>query len=110
MARFSGPATDFRGDLFPKTGPVWPRPQARIGWHRACLIPDRSEKAMAKISPFKFLQEVRAETEKVTWPTRRETAITTIMVFVMVAIASVFFLVADQVIRVFVTFVLGLGS
>ncbi|MGE3144783.1 MAG: preprotein translocase subunit SecE [Pseudorhodoplanes sp.] len=64
---------------------------------------------MAKISPFKFLQEVRAETEKVTWPTRRETAITTVMVFVMVAIASVFFLLADQVIRLAVTFILGIG-
>jgi len=41
-------------------------------------------------SPFKFLQEVRSETAKVTWPTRRETTITTIMVFVMVALASVF--------------------
>ena len=65
---------------------------------------------MAKTSPFKFLQEVRSETDKVTWPSRRETAITTGMVFVMVAIASVFFLVADQVIRIFVTFVLGIGS
>lgn len=59
-------------------------------------------------SPFKFLQEVRSETAKVTWPTRRETVITTIMVFIMVAIASVFFFVADQVIRVLVTFVLGI--
>ena len=65
---------------------------------------------MAKISPFKFLQEVRAETEKVTWPTRRETAITTVMVFVMVALASIFFLVADQIIRFVVTLILGLGS
>lgn len=65
---------------------------------------------MAKTSPFKFLQEVRSETEKVTWPTRRETAITTGMVFVMVALAAVFFLLADQVIRIFVTFVLGIGS
>ena len=54
---------------------------------------------MAKFSPFKFLQEVRDETDKVTWPTRRETAITTAMVFVMVAISSVFFLLADQAIR-----------
>ena len=65
---------------------------------------------MAKVSPFRFLQEVRAEMAKVTWPSRRETAITTAMVFVMVAIASVFFLVADQIIRIFITFVLGLGS
>jgi transcriptional antiterminator NusG len=58
---------------------------------------------MAMISPFKFLQEVRAEAQKVTWPSRRETAITTAMVFVMVAIASVFFLVADPILRMFVT-------
>ena len=61
------------------------------------------------MSPFKFLQEVRSETSKVTWPTRRETAVTTVMVFVMVAIASVFFLLADQVIRLLVTFVLGIS-
>ena len=65
---------------------------------------------MAKISPFKFMQEVRAEAQKVTRPTRRETAVTTAMVFVMVAIASVFFLVADQIMRVVVTFLLGIGG
>jgi preprotein translocase subunit SecE len=65
---------------------------------------------MAKISPFKFLQEVRAEGEKVTWPTRRETLITTIMVFVMVALASVLFLVADQIIRVLITYILGVAG
>jgi preprotein translocase subunit SecE len=65
---------------------------------------------MAKISPFKFLQEVRAETDKVTWPTRRETAITTVMVFVMVAVTSVLFLVADQIIRIAITFILGIGT
>ena len=65
---------------------------------------------MAKISPFKFLQEVRAEADKVTWPTRRETMITTAMVFVMVAVASVLFLVADQIIRVFITFILGVAA
>ena len=58
---------------------------------------------MAKFSPFKFMQEVRAETDKVTWPTRRETAITTAMVFVMVAVSAIFFFLADQVIRVFIT-------
>jgi len=65
---------------------------------------------MAKISPFKFMQEVRAEAQKVTWPTRRETLVTTAMVFVMVAAASIFFLVADQIMRVLVTFVLGIGG
>ena len=63
---------------------------------------------MAKFSPFKFLQEVRAETEKVTWPSRRETAITTAMVFVMVAVSSIFFLLADQAIRLFITTILNM--
>ena len=61
-------------------------------------------------SPFKFLQEVRAEADKVTWPTRRETLITTIMVFVMVALSSILFLVADQIIRIVITFILGIAG
>jgi preprotein translocase subunit SecE len=65
---------------------------------------------MAKISPFKFLQEVRAETDKVTWPTRRETMITTIMVFIISAVAAVFFLIVDLIIRWMVTTVLNLAS
>jgi preprotein translocase subunit SecE len=59
-------------------------------------------------SPFKFLQEVRSEATKVTWPTRRETMITTIMVFVMVALASIFFFASDQIIRYLITLVLGI--
>ena len=50
-------------------------------------------------SPFEFMQQVRAEGAKVTWPSRRETLITTAMVFVFAIIASLFFLLADQVIR-----------
>ena len=60
------------------------------------------------ISPFKFLQEVRLETAKVTWPSRREVTITTIMVFVMVALASIFFFAADQIIRYLITLILGI--
>jgi preprotein translocase subunit SecE len=63
-----------------------------------------------KVSPFKFLQEVRAEGQKVTWPSRRETAITTAMVFIMVAIAAVFFLFADQIMRIVVKYVLSIGG
>jgi preprotein translocase subunit SecE len=64
---------------------------------------------MPKVSPFKFLQEVRAEGAKVTWPSRRETAVTTAMVFVMVAVASIFFLLADQLMRIIVQLVLRIG-
>ena len=64
---------------------------------------------MAKVSPFKFLQEVRSETQKVTWPTRRETMITTSMVFIFVVIAAVFFLVADKIIGFVVRTLLGIS-
>ena len=66
--------------------------------------------AMARASLFKFLQEVRAEGQKVTWPTRKETTVTTIMVFIMVVIASIFFLLADQIMRITVSFLLGISS
>ena len=65
---------------------------------------------MPKVSPFQFLKEVHAEALKVTWPSRRETAVTTAMVFVMVAVASVFVLLADQIMRFVITLVLGIGG
>ena len=65
---------------------------------------------MARTSPFKFLQEVREETEKVTWPSRRETAITTAMVFVMVAVTSIFFFFVDFFARNVITLILGIGG
>jgi preprotein translocase subunit SecE len=46
-------------------------------------------------NPIQFLQEVRAEAAKVTWPSRKETMITTAMVLIMVFIASLFFVVID---------------
>jgi len=64
---------------------------------------------MAKANPFVFLQQVRSEVGKVTWPTRRETLITTAMVFVMVFLAAMFFLAADQAMAWGVRFLLGLG-
>jgi preprotein translocase subunit SecE len=63
-----------------------------------------------KFNLFKFLQEVRAEGQKVTWPSRRETAITTAMVFVMTTITAIFFLFADQIMRMVVTLVLSVGG
>lgn len=65
---------------------------------------------MANVSPVKFLKEVRDEVKKVTWPSRRETTITTIMVFAFATLAAVFFFIADQVIRAGVTVLLHLGS
>ena len=60
-------------------------------------------------TPFEFLQQVRSETSKVVWPSRRETLITTGMVMLMVVFTSVFFLVVDEGLRVAVSLALGLG-
>jgi preprotein translocase subunit SecE len=65
---------------------------------------------MAKTNPAEFIQQVRNEGAKVTWPSRKETVITTAMVFVMVVLASIFFLVTDQVLRFVVRLVLGIGG
>ena len=65
---------------------------------------------MAKTSPIEFFQQVRQEVSRVTWPTRKETMVTTAMVFVMVGVAAIFFLIADQIMRFVVTLVLGIGG
>lgn len=65
---------------------------------------------MARPGIFEFIQQVRNETSKVTWPTRRETVVTTIMVFIMSVVAAVFFLLVDMVIRWGLGLVLGLGQ
>ena len=61
-------------------------------------------------NPFHFIEEVRQETSKVTWPTWKEVWITTIMVLIMVALTSVFFLLTDMIISNLVQFVLRLGQ
>ncbi|MGI9521079.1 MAG: preprotein translocase subunit SecE [Hyphomicrobiaceae bacterium] len=64
---------------------------------------------MAKFNPFQFAQEVRQETAKVTWPTRKETWITTAAVLVMVVLSALFFMVADQALGFLVSLLLGIG-
>lgn len=70
----------------------------------------KADKPRKKANPVEFLQQVRAEGAKTTWPTRKETGITTVMVFIMVAIASVFFLVVDLILQSGVGFILDLGG
>jgi preprotein translocase subunit SecE len=65
---------------------------------------------MAKINPLEFARQVRQEVGKVTWPTRKETLITTAMVFVMVVLAAIFFFIVDQVLSLLMRYVIGLGS
>ncbi|MEE8145405.1 MAG: preprotein translocase subunit SecE [Kiloniellales bacterium] len=65
---------------------------------------------MAKFNPGQFVREVRQEVSKVTWPTRKETTITTGMVFLMVFLAALFFLLVDQILSFGVRQILGLGA
>lgn len=65
---------------------------------------------MARVNPAQFIQQVRAETAKVVWPTRRETLLTTVMVFIMAALAAVFFFLVDQVIGLGIDQILNLGA
>jgi preprotein translocase subunit SecE len=65
---------------------------------------------MANTSPLEFLRQVRQEVGRVTWPTRKETTVTTAMVFAMVVLAAIFFFLVDEVLARGVQFVLGIGS
>ncbi len=65
---------------------------------------------MAQINPVKFIQEVRQEVSKVTWPTRNEVLVSTIMVLIFTALASTFFLLADQIIFQLVQLMLRIGG
>lgn len=63
---------------------------------------------MKNINPSKFFREVKREGQKIVWPTRKETLITTAMVFVMVLIFSLFFLLVDNIISWLIRLILGL--
>lgn len=63
----------------------------------------------SKTNPFQFLQQVRAETEKVTWPSRRETMISTGLVLAMAFLAALFFFLADQLMAYAIEIILGFG-
>jgi preprotein translocase subunit SecE len=70
----------------------------------------RAERHMAKTTnPFTFLQQARSETAKVTWPSRRETMISTVMVLGFAIIAMIFFFAADQLMAFAVEQILGMG-
>lgn len=65
---------------------------------------------MAKINPLEFARQVRQEVAKVTWPTRKETGVTTAMVFAMVVLAALFFFVVDWLLSLLMRLILGLGG
>jgi preprotein translocase subunit SecE len=64
---------------------------------------------MAQMNPAKFIREVRTEVGKVSWPTRKETMVSTAMVLILALIAAIFFLAVDAVFANVITWILGLG-
>tara|TARA_R110002096_G_scaffold169319_7_gene340960 strand:- start:3205 stop:3489 length:285 start_codon:yes stop_codon:yes gene_type:complete len=92
-------------DILAAAHRVWDAAQPRAHVERVL------KQALADMAnPGEFIRQVRQEASKVTWPTRKETTITTIMVFIMVFLAAIFFFVVDQVLAVGVRFILGLGG
>lgn len=64
---------------------------------------------MAKTGPIEFFRQVKAEAKKVTWPSRKETTVSTIAVFIMVTIAAVFLYLSDQIIAYIVRLIMSFG-
>jgi preprotein translocase subunit SecE len=85
------------------------RAPSKFSGAATCRIALGKHAYMAKFNPFEFVQEVRQEVSKVTWPTWKEVWITTVMVLIMVTLASLFFLFIDQVLGWLINMVLGLG-
>ncbi len=73
----------------------------------AYLGPISGKRIMSMTNPVQFLQQVRSEVGKITWPTRREVLLTTAMVFVMATVAAIFFSLVDWVIRTGVGMLIG---
>lgn len=73
------------------------------------MMAKTSEEKQKKTSPVEFFRQVRSEMKKIAWPSRQETTVSTISVFIMVVIAAVFLYLADQVIAFFVNLILGFG-
>ena len=81
----------------PKPGVVGSSPTA----------PAKKEKKM--INPLKFIQSVKQEAFKVTWPTRKDVMVGTVMVFVLATIAAMFFLLLDQIYRFLLDIILTIN-
>jgi len=65
---------------------------------------------MARTNPLQFIQQVRAETAKVVWPTRREVGLTTVMVLIMAALFATFFFLVDMLIRFSLETILNIAT
>jgi len=69
-----------------------------------------AKSADKKVGPVKYVGQVRQEARKVTWPTSRETMVTTLLVMVMVILMGAFFFIVDWFLATGIKFILGLGG
>ena len=60
-------------------------------------------------NPLRFLQEVKQEAFKITWPTKKDTVTCSLMVFVLASLAAIFFLLLDQILKFFLNLILSIG-
>ena len=60
-------------------------------------------------NPLKFIQEVKQETFRITWPTKKETMMGAVMVFALASVAAIFFLILDQILRFFLNLILTIN-
>lgn len=65
---------------------------------------------MAKTGPLDYVRQVRSEMKKITWPSRHETTVSLIAVFIMVTLAAIFLYLADQVIAFLIRLIMGFGG
>ena len=87
------------------------RAQANAGQSAGQTVSvDAPAVAKPRVSPMQFFSQVRAEGRKITWPSRKETWITSVMVFIMVALAAVFFWIVDFSLSWLLGIVLNLGQ
>ena len=62
------------------------------------------------MKPIRYLQEIKSEITKVTWPTRRETTVTSLMLLIFVFVSAIFFLISDRILSWIVALILGIGG
>src|ERR1700744_3116123 len=82
-------------------------PASALAAEAATAAPERKK---PPFNPARFMREVRAEAGKITWPSRKETTITSVMVFIMVIITSVFFAVVDTVLHFVINYILRFAN
>ena len=71
---------------------------------------DQETEPKRRGGPFRFFGEVRAEARKVTWATRQEVTVSSIMVLIMGVMAAIFFFIVDSLLRFLMGFVLNIGG